>query len=115
VLRPRLLSLVQLPYFASMLRPHPTPPQVLLAREGEDLQTLMAQSPEEILLRWVNYHLAKDGVERRATNLGADLKDRRASDGERGATGAPLPGWLLMAAVSCAGSQPAYLRPPPLQ
>lgn len=45
-------------------------------RAGEDLQTLMAQTPEDILLRWVNHHLEKEGVERRATNLGADLKDR---------------------------------------
>lgn len=51
------------------------PELVVLAVEGEDLPTLMKQSPEEILLRWVNHHLAKDGAGRKATNLGSDLKD----------------------------------------
>jgi plastin-1 len=30
---------------------------------------------ETILIRWLNYHLRKQGVERKVTNLGADLKD----------------------------------------
>lgn len=31
--------------------------------------------PEEVLLRWVQYHLAKDGSTRKVENLHSDLKD----------------------------------------
>lgn len=46
-----------------------------LAEEGEDLQALQKLPPETILIRWVNYHLAKAGQQRRIKNLGNDLKD----------------------------------------
>jgi len=35
----------------------------------------MKLKPEEILIRWINYHLAEAGEERRVTNLGKDLND----------------------------------------
>ena len=31
--------------------------------------------PEEVLLRWVQYHMAKDGSTRKVDNLHSDLKD----------------------------------------
>ncbi len=30
---------------------------------------------EEILIRWVNYHIAKNGGDKKITNLGKDLCD----------------------------------------
>jgi plastin-3 len=35
----------------------------------------MRLSPEAILLRWVNYHLAAAGVDRRCTNFQSDIMD----------------------------------------
>lgn len=35
----------------------------------------MALSPEEILLRWFNYHLEKAGSSRRVHNFSGDIKD----------------------------------------
>lgn len=52
-----------------------TPELLKLCNEGESLEDLMKLPPEQILIRWVNYHLAKEGQERRIANLGADLKD----------------------------------------
>lgn len=51
-------------------------PEILrLANEGEELADLLKLTPEQILIRWVNYHLRKQGQSRQITNLGADLKD----------------------------------------
>ena len=41
--------------------------------EGETLNDLMALSPEEILLRWFNYHLAQAGHHRRVKNFSDDI------------------------------------------
>jgi len=38
----------------------------------------MKLKPEDILIRWVNYHLAKAGQEKRIKNLGKDLADGSA-------------------------------------
>lgn len=46
-----------------------------LLKEGETLKDLMALSPEEILLRWFNYHLEKAGHHRRVKNFSEDIKD----------------------------------------
>ena len=46
-----------------------------LALEGEELSDLMKLGPETILIRWINFHLAKAGVDRKINNLGGDLKD----------------------------------------
>jgi hypothetical protein len=51
-------------------------PEIMrLAEEGETLQDLMKLPPETILIRWVNFHLAKNGQERRIANLGKDTAD----------------------------------------
>ena len=42
---------------------------------GETLEDLLALSPEEILLRWFNYHLKEAGSSRRVNNFSGDIKD----------------------------------------
>jgi len=49
-----------------------------LLREGESLNDLMSLSPEDLLLRWVNYHLEKAGSDRRIKNFSNDIKDSEA-------------------------------------
>merc|ERR1719424_2181296 len=51
------------------------PELVLLLEEGEELEDLLKLSAEDILLRWINYHLKNAGSARRVTNFGSDLKD----------------------------------------
>lgn len=41
--------------------------------EGEELEHLVSLSPEELLLRWVNYHLINAGTEP-INNFSADIK-----------------------------------------
>lgn len=41
-----------------------------VSQPGEDLETLLKLQPEEILLRWFNYHLAQAGSTRRVANFG---------------------------------------------
>ncbi|KAM4664230.1 plastin-3 isoform 1-T4 [Discoglossus pictus] len=48
-----------------------------LLREGETLEDLMKLSPEELLLRWANYHLENAGWQK-INNLSSDIKDSRA-------------------------------------
>ncbi|XP_077304245.1 plastin-3 isoform X2 [Lithobates pipiens] len=48
-----------------------------LLRDGETLEDLMKLSPEELLLRWANYHLENAGQER-INNFTSDIKDSRA-------------------------------------
>jgi len=55
------------------LKEHPE--LVLLLQEGEDLASFMKLPPEEILMRWVNYHLIKANSSRRMTNFTGDVKD----------------------------------------
>jgi hypothetical protein len=51
-------------------------PEIMrLAEEGETLQDLMKLPPEAILIRWLNFHLKKNGCEKKVNNLGSDLKD----------------------------------------
>lgn len=51
-------------------------PEIMrLAEEGEQLSDLLKLAPEAILIRWINFHLRKQGVEKMVGNLGADLKD----------------------------------------
>ncbi|KAM3594581.1 uncharacterized protein V6R79_010127 [Siganus canaliculatus] len=45
--------------------------------EGEHLQHLLSLSPEEMLLRWVNFHLQNAG-QRPINNFSDDIKDSRA-------------------------------------
>ena len=48
---------------------------VLLLEPGESLDDLRRLSAEQLLMRWVNYHLAKSGSARRIANFEADLND----------------------------------------
>uniref|UniRef100_A0A8C5IYV3 Plastin 1 n=1 Tax=Junco hyemalis TaxID=40217 RepID=A0A8C5IYV3_JUNHY len=50
---------------------------IALLNEGEELDELMKLSPEDLLLRWVNYHLANAGWQK-ITNFSQDIKDSRA-------------------------------------
>jgi plastin-1 len=54
-------------------------PEIMrLAKDGEELSDLQKIPPEEILIRWVNFHLKAAGQERQISNLGKDLKDMQA-------------------------------------
>jgi hypothetical protein len=46
-----------------------------LGFEGEELADLLKLNPEAILIRWINFHLKQQGVDRKVNNLGSDLKD----------------------------------------
>ncbi|EPY78914.1 plastin-2 isoform 16 [Camelus ferus] len=50
---------------------------VALLREGESLEDLMKLSPEELLLRWANYHLENAGCNK-INNFSTDIKDSKA-------------------------------------
>nr|KAG5695685.1 hypothetical protein BaRGS_022362 [Batillaria attramentaria] len=54
------------------------PGLVNLLQEGETIEDLIKLSPEQILLRWVNYHLARAGCDRQINNFGEDIKDSEA-------------------------------------
>ncbi|XP_026214383.1 plastin-2-like [Anabas testudineus] len=47
-----------------------------LLEEGESLEALMKLSPEELLLRWANFHLKKAGMS--ISNFSGDVKDSKA-------------------------------------
>ncbi|GFO49374.1 plastin-3 [Plakobranchus ocellatus] len=51
------------------------PGLIHLLEEGETLEDLQKLSPEQILLRWVNYHLRNAGQDRRINNFSDDIKD----------------------------------------
>ena len=46
-----------------------------LLEDGEELGDLLKLPPEDILIRWINYHLKEAGQDRRVKNLGKDLQD----------------------------------------
>lgn len=46
---------------------------IALLREGESLEDLMRLSPEELLLRWANYHLENAGCNK-VNNFSSDIK-----------------------------------------
>ncbi|XP_069745758.1 plastin-2-like [Narcine bancroftii] len=50
---------------------------VALLREGESLEDLMKLSPEELLLRWANYHLEGAGCQK-INNFSSEIKDSKA-------------------------------------
>ncbi|XP_045176272.2 plastin-2-like [Mercenaria mercenaria] len=54
------------------------PGLVLLLEEGETIDDLMKLSPEEILIRWVNYHLRNAQANRQISNFSGDIKDSEA-------------------------------------
>lgn len=51
------------------------PGLILLLEEGECLEDLFKLSPEQILLRWVNYHLRNSGCDRQISNFTSDISD----------------------------------------
>mmetsp|Transcript_553 Transcript_553/g.1367 ORF Transcript_553/g.1367 Transcript_553/m.1367 type:complete len:737 (-) Transcript_553:90-2300(-) len=55
------------------LKEHPE--LVLLLKPGEDLATLLKLPKEELLVRWVNFHLVNAGCEKRLSNFSSDVKD----------------------------------------
>ena len=52
------------------------PGLVNLLMDGETIEDLIRLSPEQILLRWVNYHLARSSTDRQIHNFGEDIKVR---------------------------------------
>lgn len=46
-----------------------------LLNDDERIEDLFKLSPEQILLRWVNYHLARSGSNRRIHNFTSDITD----------------------------------------
>lgn len=49
--------------------------QILLLSEGEELSALKRLPPEQILLRWLNYHMRAAGhAGPTVTNFGSDLQ-----------------------------------------
>lgn len=51
----------------------PSSALIALLREGESLEDLMKLSPEELLLRWANYHLENAGCGK-ISNFSTDIK-----------------------------------------
>ena len=51
------------------------PEIVRLAQDDEEMNDLLALSPEALLIRWVNWHLKNSKSDRRVTNLGKDVAD----------------------------------------
>lgn len=49
-----------------------------LLEPGEDINDLLKLPPEQILLRWMNYHLKKSGSPKRVNNFSGDIKDSEA-------------------------------------
>ena len=58
------------------LKQHPE--LVLLVEEDEELSDLLKLPPEQLLIRWVNYHLKNANVQKRIGNFGDDVKDSEA-------------------------------------
>ncbi|KAK0054676.1 plastin-1 [Biomphalaria pfeifferi] len=54
------------------------PGLIHLLEEGETLEDLQKLTPEQILLRWVNYHLKRAGTNTRIKNFSEDIKDSEA-------------------------------------
>lgn len=51
------------------------PEMIVLKKEGEDDGALFKLKPEEILMRWLNYHMKLNGEKREIKNMGGDLAD----------------------------------------
>ncbi|CAI9729664.1 plastin-1 isoform X1 [Octopus vulgaris] len=54
------------------------PGLVLLLGENEEPEDLQKLTPEQILVRWVNYHLRNAGANLQINNLAEDIKDSEA-------------------------------------
>ncbi|XP_075262125.1 plastin-3-like isoform X2 [Convolutriloba macropyga] len=60
------------------LHKHPGLACLLDEASGETMMDLQNLSPEELLIRWVNYHLENAGVYKRIKNFSDDIKDSEA-------------------------------------
>lgn len=54
------------------------PELIRLLEEGEELADLLRLPPDQLLLRWFNYHLRNAGYERTVTNFSSDVKNSEA-------------------------------------
>jgi len=54
------------------------PNLIRLLEPGETLEDLLKLSPEQILIRWVNFHLKAAGSPKRIANFTGDIKDSEA-------------------------------------
>ncbi|CAG0882715.1 unnamed protein product [Cyprideis torosa] len=69
-----LWQIIRIGLFNQITLEHcPGLPQLL--DRDEKIDDLMKMSPEDILKRWVNYHLDRAGVDRRLNNFTNDVKD----------------------------------------
>ena len=55
------------------LKSHPE--LIRLLESGEELSDLLKLPPDQLLMRWFNYHLKAAGSNRRVKNFGGDIKD----------------------------------------
>ena len=53
---------------------HPGLAKLVDSENGETLKDLASMSPEDLLIRWVNYHLANAGTNKRIKNFSDDIK-----------------------------------------
>ena len=51
------------------------PELIRLLNEGEQLSNLLKLSPEQLLLRWFNFHLNAAGYDKKITYFSGDIKD----------------------------------------
>lgn len=54
------------------------PELIRLMEKGEALSTMVNLGPENLLMRWINYHLRRAGSTRKIVNFGESLKDSEA-------------------------------------
>ncbi|CAO4383796.1 unnamed protein product [Caenorhabditis nigoni] len=66
IIRIGLFNQIDLQHYPGLFR---------LLRDGETLDDLRRLSPEEILIRWVNYHLGRAGTSRKLHNFTSDIVD----------------------------------------
>ena len=53
-------------------------PEIIRLAEGdEEMKDLQKLPPENILIRWINFHLKNAGQDTKITNLGKDLQDSK--------------------------------------
>ncbi|KFV70180.1 Plastin-3, partial [Dryobates pubescens] len=71
------VCLWQTPSFLPLTRTFSSLALAALLRDGENLEDLMKLSPEELLLRWANFHLENAGWHK-INNFSSDIKDSRA-------------------------------------
>jgi plastin-1 len=66
IIKIQLLSNIDLKHHPELCR---------LLEPGESLAALLKLTPEQILIRWFNYHLKRAGSTRTVSNLSGDIKD----------------------------------------